>query len=885
MGRPAAAAVAAPAPDPSSSNLNTSAHLQVLGLGTDAGDAVPSALLFFDRRRILFNAGEGFQRYATEHGHRLARVSDLLLTRVTPDAAGGLPGLCLTLADAGAATTGGPPIRVVGPPGLGALAAALRTFVDTRVTVIAPEEVGVEESDGGPSGRAVLLPPVVEDGVVTITPLLLVPPRAEGDGGEDGGDGDAAAADGGGSGGEDASGAEEEGGAGPARPPKRARNTTSTPSRPTPTTLALAYICALAPIPGRFLPAAAIAAGVRPGPLFGALKAGRAVQAGDGTWVQPGQVMEAGSPGPVALIVDAPTAGHAAVLRGATQPGGPLAAWAAGGDGAPNLAAVVHLTHADVVGTTEYVAFAAALGCGLTEEGGGDGATDGPPSSSTPPPPTHLFANEAATGGEGVMRASATLAARLNALQPDLFPLHRVGVAAAYGEGGDGGGVDLDKTAASTTSPPPSGLLPGGTPGRNLVRLHLRPLSKAGLDASSVAPALDVPAIQAELRAAHGGVLAAGAAAWAAALAAPRPPGLARLARGAVQLLFLGTGAAQPSKYRNVSGTYVRLQPPAGGAGAPPPPLPPAGLLLDCGEGTLGQLRRRYGAGGARAALASLAAVWISHIHADHHAGLPGLLLARAAAVKGESGSLPTHPIAPPLLVLGPRPMRRVLEAYARLYDLHYHFVDCADVEDGRQTGPPLDPAPAPPPSPPPGPDAAAVAGLLAAAGLARLATVRVDHCAHAFGLILDVKVRASGGGGDGGDGTGGPVRLAFSGDTRAPCPALVAAAAGAALMVHEATFEDDLADEAAAKKHATTSAAIGVGRAVGADLTLLTHFSQRYPKVPVIPPDLAGGVGLAFDLLGLDLADAGGLPALVQPVRRLFEGLEEEKNGGEQGE
>ena len=45
------------------------------------------------------------------------------------------------------------------------------------------------------------------------------------------------------------------------------------------------------------------------------------------------------------------------------------------------------------------------------------------------------------------------------------------------------------------------------------------------------------------------------------------------------------------------------------------------GLLLDCGEGTYGQLVRRYGAD-TDAVLAGLRLIWISHIHADHHAGL-----------------------------------------------------------------------------------------------------------------------------------------------------------------------------------------------------------------------------------------------------------------------
>ena len=44
-------------------------------------------------------------------------------------------------------------------------------------------------------------------------------------------------------------------------------------------------------------------------------------------------------------------------------------------------------------------------------------------------------------------------------------------------------------------------------------------------------------------------------------------------------------------------------------------------MLLDCGEGSYGQLRRRYGTA-ADDVIARLRCIWISHIHADHHAGL-----------------------------------------------------------------------------------------------------------------------------------------------------------------------------------------------------------------------------------------------------------------------
>jgi ribonuclease Z len=40
----------------------------------------------------VFNAGEGFQRFCVQHQIKLNRISDLLLTRLSTDACGGLPG-------------------------------------------------------------------------------------------------------------------------------------------------------------------------------------------------------------------------------------------------------------------------------------------------------------------------------------------------------------------------------------------------------------------------------------------------------------------------------------------------------------------------------------------------------------------------------------------------------------------------------------------------------------------------------------------------------------------------------------------------------------------------------------------------------------------------
>ncbi|CAI7832303.1 unnamed protein product [Closterium sp. NIES-53] len=53
---------------------NRTAYLQVLGTGMDTGDTSPCVLLFFERLRLVFNAGEGLQRLCIEHRIRLSKV-------------------------------------------------------------------------------------------------------------------------------------------------------------------------------------------------------------------------------------------------------------------------------------------------------------------------------------------------------------------------------------------------------------------------------------------------------------------------------------------------------------------------------------------------------------------------------------------------------------------------------------------------------------------------------------------------------------------------------------------------------------------------------------------------------------------------------------------
>jgi ribonuclease Z len=49
----------------------------------------------------MFNCGEGTQRLAYEHKVKLAKLEHLFFTKSSWKNLGGLPGLCLTLRDAG----------------------------------------------------------------------------------------------------------------------------------------------------------------------------------------------------------------------------------------------------------------------------------------------------------------------------------------------------------------------------------------------------------------------------------------------------------------------------------------------------------------------------------------------------------------------------------------------------------------------------------------------------------------------------------------------------------------------------------------------------------------------------------------------------------------
>nr|XP_054957584.1 zinc phosphodiesterase ELAC protein 2 isoform X4 [Pan paniscus] len=296
------------------------------------------------------------------------------------------------------------------------------------------------------------------------------------------------------------------------------------------------------------------------------------------------------------------------------------------------------------------------------------------------------------------------------------------------------------------------------------------------------------------------------------------------------EIIFLGTGSAIPMKIRNVSATLVNIS-------------PDTSLLLDCGEGTFGQLCRHYGDQVDRV-LGTLAAVFVSHLHADHHTGLLNILLQRERALA--SLGKPFHP----LLVVAPNQLKAWLQQYHNQCQEvlhHISMIPAKCLQEGAEISSPA--------------VERLISSLLRTCDLEEFQTCLVRHCKHAFGCAL---VHTSG------------WKVVYSGDTM-PCEALVRMGKDATLLIHEATLEDGLEEEAVEKTHSTTSQAISVGMRMNAEFIMLNHFSQRYAKVPLFSPNFNEKVGVAFDHMKVCFGDFATMPKLIPPLKALFAGDIEE--------
>lgn len=734
---------------------NTSCHIQVLGVGTDTGCTVPSVLLFFDRKRYLFNVGEGFQRFCVEHKVKLTKVSSVLSTRATTHTLGGLPGMLLTMKDvtAGGLLTGQVGYDVHGPPGLRTAAQAFKTFVSFKELGLKIKEFDLKERETSKE-LSEICPPVIENDSVTITPVLVWP-------GTNGGEPEP-------------------------KKPRLDSDTILSSSTDHDGPIAC-YVCQLPDIPGKFLPQKAASLGVPRGPLYGQLQKGEAVQGSNGKTVYPEDVMEPSTPGPTAIIVDCPTDEY---IEGIVDTVRGICAWSSSGK-KDKVAVIVHLAPRNILRKPKYLDFIGAF------------------SQST----KHILASESVSEGIPIMKKSAMLHTKLQFLDPIMFqPLHHC-------------------MEEMFDDPFPENCRAG----KNMLKYCLRPVVKTGFNDEECSTGFSSEEIINDLEKSKPGIKEIVDSIKSFSNPDPNPsiPGIVTSPKGKdVRVTFLGTGAAVPSKYRNVTSILLQNK--------------NASLLMDCGESSLGQLYKRFGKVDTEDILRSLSCVWISHIHADHHMGLASIIGARSR-VLGKDCS--------PLLIIGPRPLRKMLQLYSALEPMRFSYIEASYTEDSEHA-----------PDMKKDLDENTIRALDTAKkslGIRRLESVRVQHCSHAFALALessDFDHNASTG-----------WKIVFSGDSR-PCEQLTKAAKHATLLIHEATFEDTMLDEAMEKRHSTTGEAIATGRDAQAFMTMLTHFSQRYPKIPVIDETFSGRVGVAFDLMTVRLSDIPRLPLITPAVKMLFE-------------
>ncbi len=264
-----------------------------------------------------------------------------------------------------------------------------------------------------------------------------------------------------------------------------------------------------------------------------------------------------------------------------------------------------------------------------------------------------------------------------------------------------------------------------------------------------------------------------------------------------LDVLFLGTAGSVPTARRALPATLIRR----GGDR----------LLFDCGEGTQRQLLRSIG-------LPEIGMVFITHYHADHWLGLPGML--KTFDLRGREA---------PLAVYGPPGLKALFAAIRPMYGRVSYPLDLVELDRH---------------------DEVAFDGYL-------ISPFPVEHRVPAYGYAfveddrpgrfdvteaerLGVTPGPDFGRLQRGETVGGVRpeqvigedrpgrRIVVSGDT-APCQGVEAFAHGADVLVHEATFLDSDRARARETGHSTAAQAAELARDAGARMLALTHLSTRY--------------------------------------------------------
>jgi ribonuclease Z len=271
-----------------------------------------------------------------------------------------------------------------------------------------------------------------------------------------------------------------------------------------------------------------------------------------------------------------------------------------------------------------------------------------------------------------------------------------------------------------------------------------------------------------------------------------------------LDIVFLGTSGSGPTAQRSPAATLIRR----GGDR----------ILVDCAEGTQRQLMR------SSIGLPELREVFLTHFHADHYLGLPGML--KTFGLRGRTE---------PLTIYGPRGLARFFAEQSGLFGigaLPYPH-ELRELEPDEE----LD------------------------RGDYRLVAFPVRHRVRALGYALVEPPRPGRFDVEAADALGvppprrgelqrgetvelengrtvapnqvlGPPRpgrkLVLAGDTM-PSESVLEIAAGAEVLVHEATFCEDERERARETWHSTAADAARIAQAADVSMLALNHLSGRY--------------------------------------------------------
>lgn len=822
-------------------------YLQILSV--ESLDGSPTIVLWTENRRIIFDIGEGVQRLCVEHRVRLVKLDSIFLTRLVPETNAGLPGLFLTWTDTGINTR----LSLTGPGRTAAYWHSLRHITNRPEFEMRIAECELYE-----------IPKVVkydDDGIaIHCLPFASI--------------------------------------------------SSSIATH-------ICYICELPPQIGKFDVQKAKALGVPAGPSFGKLKSGQTITLADGSEVRSEQVLQQGESGRFfAIICNTNASSSIEHDDGIGEQIVSHPFWKHfrdGGQWAGQLECMVHLSPAETINTPWYSAFMVSFTCHSAIQksmplhlAAGKGACVAQSSfraatrycnklhciSPSLFPRLHL---------DNHVDINATSGATLHALQAQsavehppgiatnqvpsvnlvacaplmkfhLLPPKRRGLESASSDIGDEEVKEF--MAAQTSNLAFNSAVHEALQGREHIEAQSAGTASSQRAASGDSDGMITISVN------RNGNMDATATMETLDNADTIKINEGRLlAARNNHLWFLGTGCAVPSKYRNVSGILLHI------ASNPCSPYG-SSMLLDAGEGTWQQMIRAayhtpsmleaiekhtdlsHSPVGDRVALLlaiQLRLVWISHPHADHHLGLIRIATERkrlmfrhklAQCGSESTDGLPREEYAhfEPLVVIAPHSVLAQLDEYVRFVDPFLLDaitpVPCSALDptprggtyreagDGYGLGKSIE-----------GSifqgteaDRLLIArNVWSRMGIESISNVLVIHCQQSYGVCVQAQ--------------GDAFKLVYSGDTR-PCPALIELGKDATILIHEATFDDTVPEEAVAKRHCTVSEALEVGVRMSACRTILTHFSQRYPNVPPMPVGQEANTMLAFDYLHLRMSD-----------------------------